>query len=113
MKEVIALEISGIHFSHMKVCAQLEALSNFKATNCQIPYTTGYLPKDWRIVVNTMIEKKGKSNMVSNQRIINFMEANFNFNNKTIAREVLNYMEKNKILPEEQYRSRHERSASR
>ena len=107
MKEVTVLEISGDHFGYMKACAQSEALSNFKATNCHISYATGYLLKDWKTVVNIIIEKKGKRNRVGNLRTINLMEADFNFNNKIMAREVLFCMEKNKLLQDKQYSSRY------
>jgi len=39
------------------------------------------------------------------------MEANFNYNNKTLAWEVLRCIEQNRMLPIEQYGSRHGHSA--
>ena len=53
-----------------------------------------------------MIEKKGKGNLVKDLRIINLIEADFNFNNKIMARMVMQYIEDNKLIPQEQYRSR-------
>ena len=48
-----------------------------------------------------MIEKKGKGNRVGDLRIINLMEADFNFNNKMIAKDILYYTKKNNLLPKE------------
>jgi len=48
-----------------------------------------------------MIEKNGKGNHVYDLRIINLIEADFNFNNKTIAKDILLCTERNKLLPKE------------
>ena len=52
-----------------------------------------------------IIEKEGKDNRVSNLRIINLIEADFNFNNKVIVKVVVKCIESNKLIPKEQYRS--------
>jgi hypothetical protein len=52
-----------------------------------------------------MIEKKGKGNRVGNLRTINLMEADFNYNNKKVARDVLWCCQNNNFLPQEQYGS--------
>ena len=87
------------------------ALSNFKATISHILYSTSYSPEDWKIVINMMIEKKGKSNKVGDIRTINLIEADFNYNNKKMAKDLLWYCEKNNFLSKEQYSSRHSHSA--
>ena len=46
-----------------------------------------------------MIEKKGKGCKVSDLHTINLIEADFNFNSKVIARDILNYLEVNQLLP--------------
>jgi hypothetical protein len=66
-----------------------------------MPYITRYSPQDWRTVINTIIEKKGKGNKVGNLRTINLIEADFNFNNKIIIREILFCIERNKLLLKE------------
>ena len=58
------------------------------------------------MTVNAIIEKKGKGNLVQNLCTINLMEADFNFNNKVIARSIMKYAEENNLLPAEQYVSR-------
>ena len=101
MRETILAGISKIHFSHMKACAQSESLSNFKAIICYIPYSTGYSPTDWKIVVNTMIQKKGKGNKVEELHTINLTEVDFNFNNKIMVRDLLYCAESNNLLLDE------------
>ena len=93
MKETTVAGILGIYFRHLKAIASSKLLSNFEATIYYIPYKIGYSPSDWKVAINTMIEKKGKGNQVSDLRIINLMKADFNFNNKTLAKEVLRYGE--------------------
>ena len=107
MKEAILASLSGIHFRYMKTYSQSQALLDFEATIYHIPYRTGYSPKDWRVLINTMIEKKGKGNRVRDLRTINLIEVDFNFNNKIIAKELLTCMEQNNLLPNEQYGSRY------
>ena len=100
MREKTTAGISGVYFGYMKACTQLEYLSDFKATMAHISFATGYTPQDQKIAVNTMIAKKGKSNLVKDLRTINLMEANFNFNNKVVARLIMNCAEENKLLPD-------------
>ena len=49
-------------------------------------------------MVNAIIEKKNKDNLIRDLRIINLIEANFHFNNKVMARLTINCAEYNKIL---------------
>ena len=44
--------------------------------------------------------------MVQDLRTINLMEADFNFNNKVLAKITIEYAEKNNLLPLEKFRSR-------
>jgi hypothetical protein len=46
-----------------------------------------------------MIKKKGKKNLVLDLCIINLMEADFNFNNKILARNTMRYAEENHFIP--------------
>ena len=71
-----------------------------------IPFCTSYSPQDWKISINTIIKKKGKGNLVKDLRTINLIEADFNFNNKVIARIVMECAEENKLISPEQYSSR-------
>ena len=60
IKEKILVEISRIYFGYMKVCLNNRDLENFEATISHIPYCTRYSPKEWRNIINNMIEKKEK-----------------------------------------------------
>ena len=97
--------ISGIYFDHLKACAIDPELTEFKVTICYIPYTTGYSPLAWRKVINMIIEKKGKGNLVQDLRTTNLMEEEFNYNNKILAWEVIRCAEENKQILREQYSS--------
>ena len=50
----------------MKAYALSFTLAEFKATMSHILFCTGYAPNDWKNTINTIIEKKGKGNLVSN-----------------------------------------------
>ena len=101
MKEATVSVISGIHFGHLKAIAKSEPLLNFEAIVCHIPYRTDYSLTDWKVAINTIIEKKGKGNQVGNLRTINLIEVNFNFNSKIMAREILRCRERNGLLSKE------------
>ena len=90
----------------MKACALSTTLAEFKATISHIVFCTGYAPNDWKNTINTMIEKKGKENLVSDLRIVNLIEADFNYNNKIIVRIVMKCTKNNNLIPKEQYSSR-------
>ena len=89
MKEHTSARILGIYFGYLKVCALEDELVDFEATICYIPYATDYSPQEWRQGINAIIEKKGKGNWVQNLRMINLIEADFNYSNKVIAKEIL------------------------
>ena len=105
-KERTSAGISGIHFGHMKACAEDDTLAAFEATMCHIPYTTGYSPSGWKKSVSVMLLKKGKGHHVDDLRTIQLMEAEFNANNKKIGRDVMRCAELNEEIPKEQYGSR-------
>ena len=106
MKEQISVGLSGIHFGHIKACAQRQSLLDFEATIYYIPYATSYLPTEQQKSINTIITKKGKECMVSDLRTINLIEVDFNFNNKIMAQDILRCAKDNALLLKEQYSSR-------
>ena len=103
--EHISSGLTGIHFGHIKACALDDVLSDFEATMCHIPYSTGFSPGEWKNSINTMIQKIGKQPEVEKLRTINLLESDFNFNNKIMGRAVRECAERNKLLPKEQYGS--------
>lgn len=50
--------------------------------------------------------KKGKGNLVPDLRTINLLEADCNFNNKVMGKDVARCAEENHLLPKEQAGSR-------
>jgi hypothetical protein len=106
MKEKTSAGISGIHFGHMKTCAQDDFLSNFEASLAQVPYVTGQSPSSWQVGVNVMIQKKARVDLVNKLRTITLTEADFNFNNKFLGKHTIAHAEKHNLLAKEQYGSR-------
>ena len=106
IKERTLSRILGIHFGYLKSCIDCEPLVEFEATILDIPFITGYSPKEWKKIVNNIIEKKGKENFTKDLRTINLIEANFNFNNSVIARATLECAEQNGLILPEQYSTR-------
>ena len=85
----------------MKTYTLSPALADFEATMSHIPFCTGYAPNEWKNTINTMIEKKGKGNLVRDLRTINLIEVDFNYNNKILARIVMKCTKDNKLIPKE------------
>ena len=95
-----------MHFSHVKACVSSPQLEDVEATISHIPYIKGHAPTEWKGVVNTMIEKKGKRNKVRDLRTLNLLEDDFNFNNKVMAKKTLECAERNGVIPPEKCGSR-------
>ena len=106
MRERTLARLLEIHFGYMKVCTMLSLLSDFEVTVGYILYAIGFSLNEWRTSINTMIEKKGKGNLVKDLKTINLSEVDFNFNNKIMARIIMNCAEVNNLLPKEQCGSR-------
>ena len=95
----------------MKVYTQIQSLVDFEATICHILYSIEYSLKEWQYSIKTIIEKKEKGCRIHNLHTINLMEADSNFNNKIIAKNLLRYAKENNLLPIEQYGSRNSHRA--
>lgn len=106
MKEKTSSGISQLHFGHLKACSQNTFLSDFEATLSHIPYYSRLSLDVWKKCVNVMLQKKRKSNHVSCLHTICLFEADNNFNNKILGRNIINTMEANDLIPKEQYGSR-------
>ena len=106
MQEKIIVGVSKVYFGHIKATTQSDTILEFKATMTHILFYTGYSLQDWKVAVNSMITKKGKGNLVKDLCTINLIEADFNFNNKRLARLTINCIEKNRLIPKEQYGNR-------
>jgi hypothetical protein len=66
MKEATSAGISGLHFGHLKTCTMNKFTSQFEASLSHIPFTSGYVPNNWKYGVDVMIQKKRKSTLLPN-----------------------------------------------
>ena len=106
MNEHTASGLSGLHFGHLKACAQDKILTHFESLISHIPFSTGFSPKFWQQSIITMIKKRVKSNNVKNLRSIVLTEADFNFNNKVLGKYTMQHAEEKNLIAIEQYGSR-------
>ena len=90
-----------MHFGYIKVYTKSPIISEFEVIMGYIPFTTRYSPLDWKTLINTIIQKKGKGDYIKNLCTLNQIEADFNFNNKVIARMIMECAEFNKCIPKE------------
>lgn len=112
MKEgTSACSSEGLHFGHLKACAQDEELANFEASCSHIPYCTGQSPSYWKRGKIVMIYKRAMVDLITKLRSIVLCEADFNFNTKILGKTTLEHAEKYNLLPKEQYGSRKEKSS--
>ena len=95
-----------MHFVHVKARVSSPRLADFEAIISQIPCIARHARAEWKRAVNPMIENKGKGNKVRDLHKLNLIEANFNFNNKVIAKTMLECAERNGTLLPEQHGSR-------
>ena len=106
MRERTSTGLMGIYFGHIKAYALSPKLEDFEAIMSYISFCIGYSFLDQKTLINTIIKKKRKRNIVRHLQIINLIEADFNFNNKVMARLVIACTEKNNLILAEQCSSR-------
>ena len=49
---------TGLHFGHLKACAQNSLLTEFESSIAHIPYVSGYTPQQWKEGTIVMIKKR-------------------------------------------------------
>lgn len=101
----------GIHIGHLKCIDPSSAAGYVVSTLALLPLQTGYAPNIWRVGIDSMIPKKAADMRPEKLRLILLMDARFNHNNKLIGKKILEYGEKHKMLAEEQYGSRKNKSS--
>ena len=111
MNESTSAGISGLHFGHLKTCAEDNLLSHFESSVSNIPYSTGYSPKSWQESIIVMIKKRSQSHKIEDQRSIVLMEADFNYNNKLLGKRTMLQAELQNSIAKEQYGSRKNKAA--
>jgi len=101
----------GIHMGHLKCIDPCSPAGYVVSMLALLPLQTGYAPTRWRTGIDSMILKKTSDMRPEKLRLILLMDARFNHNNKLIGKMILEYGEKYKILAEEQYGSRKNKSS--
>ena len=105
-KEFTSAGKTGWTFSHSKTCALNQHTADFEAAVAHVPYITGYTPKEWQVGVDIMIYKKANLDRVDKLRTIVLKEADANFNDGRLGRDMMNHAEKHGMIAREQYGSR-------
>ena len=76
-----------------------------------IPYISDYSPERWRTGTNSIIPKEIGNYKINRLKTILLYEADFNFNNKTLAKRMMKTVEKVGVIAPEQYGSRNKMNA--
>ena len=105
-KENKSSEPNGLHNGHFKAGATSLLLSQCDAIFRDIPMNKGFVPDQWKNLMNFAIEKKPGEIRVSKMRTIQLMNSESNANNKKIGREAMYFAEDNSIIPPGQCGSR-------
>ena len=103
MKERTTSGLSGIHFGHHKACTTNHFLSTFESILSAIPYRTGYSPERYKKSVNAMLLKKLNAKRADQLRTILLLEADFNYLNKKLGRDLMFQAEKFNLIAPEQF----------
>jgi hypothetical protein len=96
---------SRLHFGHFKAMATDEILAELSALMAFFPYKTGYSPERWRHGIQVMLMKQIGNINIDKLRAILLFEADFNFNNKMLGRQMMLRAEENNWIAPEQYGS--------
>ena len=109
MKPNTSSSMSGPSFVDYIAGSRDNKIADFDATMANIPYASGYTPKDWTKMTDVFIPKKSHSALVEKLRIIALFHSMFNMNNKRIGRDMVANAERLGQIPWEVYggRKRH------
>jgi hypothetical protein len=83
-KECTSLSLSSFHFGHCKAVINNDKLSKMHSIFIDIAVHSGCSPKRWQKGLTVMLKKKQGAILVGMLWAILWMEADFNFANKTI-----------------------------
>ena len=106
MNENTTSGISNIHFGHHLACSKHSQNATFEAQMCELPYRTGFSPTRYQASINAMILKKAGKTDVDSLRTIVLLEPDFNFMNKKLGRDVMDFAEQHHLIAPEQFGSR-------
>ncbi|CAJ1933467.1 unnamed protein product [Cylindrotheca closterium] len=99
-------EPHGLHNGHYKAGAASNLLACCDTIFRSIPFATGFVPAQWRHLLNFAIEKKPGKIWVDLMRTIQMMNSELQANNKRVGKSAMAYAEKHKLIPSGQHGSR-------
>ena len=102
-KERTASAPSPVNFSVLKAGAFSDIISTLDATMTEIPMISGYSPRRWRTATDTVLVKKPGVFLAHKLRTIVLFQADFNYLNKYVGKEMLKSAEDFGHLAQEQY----------
>ena len=102
MKEEKGSEPHGLHNGHFKAGATSPLLSHCDMLIRAFPFSSGFVPAQWRHLMNFAIEKKPGEIRVTKMRTIQMMNSEFQANNKKVGKEAMAYAERNDLIPKGQ-----------
>ena len=104
-------EPHGLHNGHFKAAVQSPVIAYCDALFRNIPLTTGFVPSNWKNLMNFAIEKKAGDFRLSKMRTIQLMNAEAQANNKKAGRAAMHYAESHSLIPAGQCGSRKQHQA--
>lgn len=108
-----ASSISGRTHGHYKIWNEREDLRYIILTTINLPLRHGFSPERWWGILDVMLEKSAGNPRIDKLRIIQLIEADFNYALKIIWGKQLSYeAEQNGYIPDEQSGSRPQRDAT-
>jgi hypothetical protein len=110
-REQTASGKSGLHFGHFIAACKHQQLRNLECHMANFPLRIGYSPQRWQQGVEVMLLKQRDNFHVKKLRAILLFEADFNFNNKRLGRQLMWKAEDYNWIAPEQYGSRKRFSA--
>jgi hypothetical protein len=111
MPENKGSEPHGLHNGHFKAAISSDILSACDAAIRHLPFTTGFVPAQWRHLLNFAIEKKPGNIRVADMRTIQLMNSEMQANNKKIGKTGMKNAEEHMIIPQGQHGCRKEHQA--
>ena len=106
MDENKGSEPHGLHNGHFKVGCQSPLIAYCDAILRNLPLQSGFVPEQWKNLMNFAIEKQAGDFRLSKMRTIQMMNSEFQANNKLVGKHSMAFAEKHNLIPPGQCGSR-------
>ena len=111
-REKTSSSYSGLHFGHWKAASWNKFTASIHAKSIELAFRAGLPLKRWKVGLSVMLEKIPGNTSVEKLRAILLMEADFNFGNKLLfGQRMVKAAEKAKVLPDDSFGSRKNKSS--